>query len=690
MLKCIMHNCGRGYDATMMALEKGIVWGADVVMMQEQVVEKEGYNISHPGYRLVRGGRTMTAIRRDTHLEFSEVDMGGDGDVQVFDIKYPSGREMRLVNVYDQLRQEGGVRSQGRPAQTARWRDIMGRNNILIGGDWNAHSDRWDPECPPKRDEVFLTNLMDEYDLTDVTDGEATHTSTRNGEESRSLIDFFITKAGMADKLEIATDLATTSDHAIVCAHLRWDEGEGAKVSRKVTGWDIDGLKSEEEKENYQKAKKYWKDKSSERPILTEESSEEELQKEAEWIQRNFANHVNRCCKKVRVCARSKRWWNEEITENRRILGSLKRARRRGEATQQQVKKQRSNVRRIIRQSKTKMWQDFLSSATQDQVWQALRYTKLGGQQTTKALKSRDGVVAESWEDKAELIKEEAFPRPLKGVERKAPKKGGGMWKKITDEDIRLALFDQSVKKAPGPDRLGFKAMRLLWEWDAPRIIAIVKVTFRLGIHPRVWKEARGVVIPKPNKPDYGVAKAYRVITLLNCLGKVVEKVAANAIAEECERRQLLHDGQFGCRKRRSAIDAVGRLMKRVEEAWGRGNTAAVLLMDVKGAFPHVAKGNLIRRMEEMGFEADLVRWVENFMEERKVIMSMDGREGDSMDVQTGVPQGSPVSPVLFVIYLSGLFGEVEEKEGDCESEGISFVDDVAWVVEGADVGECT
>jgi hypothetical protein len=47
--------------------------------------------------------------------------------------------------------------------------------------------------------------------------------------------------------------------------------------------------------------------------------------------------------------------------------------------------------------------------------------------------------------------------------------------------------------------------------------------------------------------------------------------------------------------------------MKRVEEPWGRGNTAAVLLMDGKGAFPHVTKGNLIKRMEEMGFETDLV-----------------------------------------------------------------------------------
>ena len=183
----------------------------------------------------------------------------------------------------------------------------------------------------------------------------------------------------------------------------------------------------------------------------------------------------------------------------------------------------------------------------------------------------------------------------------------------------------------------------------------------------------KGVVIPKLNKPDYGVAKVSRVVMMLNCLGKVVKKVAANVIAEECERMRLPHDGQFGYRKRRSAIDPVGRLMKRVEEGWGRGNTAAVLLMDVKGAFPHVAKGNLIKRMEEMGFEADLVRWVESFMEDRKVIMSMDGKEEDSMDVETGVPQGSPVLPLLFVLYVSGLFGQVEEKEEHCGSEGISL-----------------
>jgi len=58
------------------------------------------------------------------------------------------------------------------------------------------------------------------------------------------------------------------------------------------------------------------------------------------------------------------------------------------------------------------------------------------------------------------------------------------MWKTMTDEDFREALSNQSVQQAPGPDRLGFKAIRLLWDWDAQRIINVVKTSFRLGIHP--------------------------------------------------------------------------------------------------------------------------------------------------------------------------------------------------------------
>jgi hypothetical protein len=94
----------------------------------------------------------------------------------------------------------------------------MGANNILLGGDGNANSDRWDPQCPPKRDGVCLTKLMDEYDLTEATDGKVTDLCNGNGEVSTSPIDCLITKTVMSGKLEISTDLTTISDHTVVHA----------------------------------------------------------------------------------------------------------------------------------------------------------------------------------------------------------------------------------------------------------------------------------------------------------------------------------------------------------------------------------------------------------------------------------------------------------------------------------------
>jgi hypothetical protein len=125
---------------------------------------------------------------------------------------------------------------------------------ILLGRDWNAHSDRWDPQCPPSGDGVLIMNFMDEYNFIEVTDGEVTHVYNRNGDVSTTLIDFLIPKAEIPGGLEISTDLTTTLDHPLVHAHSRWDEGEVVKVSRKITGWDIDGLKGE--KENYEKPNK--------------------------------------------------------------------------------------------------------------------------------------------------------------------------------------------------------------------------------------------------------------------------------------------------------------------------------------------------------------------------------------------------------------------------------------------------
>lgn len=90
-----------------------------------------------------------------------------------------------------------------------------------------------------------------------------------------------------------------------------------------------------------------------------------------------------------------------------------------------------------------------------------------------------------------------------------------------------------------------------------------------------------------------------------------------------------------------------------------------------------VAKGCLTRRLREMKVGEDIVGWARSFMEERKVRMVINGKEEEEMEIITGLPQGSSVSPILFIIYINGVH-EARERGGGVRS--LSFVDDVTWI----------
>ncbi|RJE17249.1 reverse transcriptase, partial [Aspergillus sclerotialis] len=203
------------------------------------------------------------------------------------------------------------------------------------------------------------------------------------------------------------------------------------------------------------------------------------------------------------------------------------------------------------------------------------------------------------------------------------------------------ALYSQNTKKAPGMDRLNFKACRLLWELDAPRVIALARQCLRLGVHPKAWKTAKGILIPKPKRVRTQV-KAWRVISLLNCLGKVVEKLAAELIANWCEERGTLHPGQLGCRRGRGAIDAVACLVQTVHEGWAEKRLTGTVFMDVMGAFDHVDPHKLAEAIGAIGIDNDLIRWTLSFLTDRRVSLIIDGYRTPEQPIDSGLPQGSP------------------------------------------------
>ena len=204
----------------------------------------------------------------------------------------------------------------------------------------------------------------------------------------------------------------------------------------------------------------------------------------------------------------------------------------------------------------------------------------------------------------------------------------------------------------------------------------VYKVLFETGVHPTQWKEGIGIVLAKPNKEDYTVPKAYRIIALLNYLGKTLEKIFATRLSHLANTTaNLLHATQIGGRKQRSAIDAALLLLNEIQSRKKNSSTVtSTLFLDIRGAFDYVSKPRLLRILEKLGLPSNLIRWVSSFLSDRKIQLAFDGCiQPSQVDIDIGIPQGSPISPILFLLYVRDIVAEGEFQ--------LSYIDDFCIAV---------
>lgn len=168
-------------------------------------------------------------------------------------------------------------------------------------------------------------------------------------------------------------------------------------------------------------------------------------------------------------------------------------------------------------------------------------------------------------------------------------------------------------------------------------IHTIFKASVRLGIVPTAWKVARILPLRKPNKPGYTVPKAYRPISLLSTLAKILELVIARRLSYWAETYDLLPAYQFGARPRRSC---------EIKEAWRRGKVLSLISFDLKGAYNGVPREVMAARLALRGIPTNVVKWVTSFCSNRRAIVVMNGFETEALDIAfPGLPQGLGLLP---------------------------------------------
>jgi len=141
---------------------------------------------------------------------------------------------------------------------------------------------------------------------------------------------------------------------------------------------------------------------------------------------------------------------------------------------------------------------------------------------------------------------------------------------------------------------------------------------------------------------------------------------------------KLLPNNHFGARKQKSTVLAISYLQEAIYDAWRNRKTLSLVSFDVKGAYNNVATGPLLERLRQRRIPETMVRWIQDFCTERKASVVVNGFTSEVEDLpQSGLPQGSPLAPILFLFFNADLV-QMAIKEG----ASMAYVDDyTAWVV---------
>ncbi|KAJ5346168.1 hypothetical protein N7452_004172 [Penicillium brevicompactum] len=190
-------------------------------------------------------------------------------------------------------------------------------------------------------------------------------------------------------------------------------------------------------------------------------------------------------------------------------------------------------------------------------------------------------------------------------------------WQPLTKLEIERSLKAAKATTAPGEDNLPMLVWKQLWEHLKDDITGIFNASLNLGYHPKRWRNAKIVVLRKPGKPDYSVPGAYRPISLLNTLGKLLEAVVARRLSYRAEKHGLLPDTQFGGRPGRTTEQALLVLSNAIDRAWYKHKVVTLVSFDLKGAFNGVQQASLNTCLRAKGIPAIARKWIASFMSDR-------------------------------------------------------------------------
>ncbi|XP_055918538.1 uncharacterized protein LOC129950636 [Eupeodes corollae] len=211
----------------------------------------------------------------------------------------------------------------------------------------------------------------------------------------------------------------------------------------------------------------------------------------------------------------------------------------------------------------------------------------------------------------------------------------------------------------PGADKISFKMLKYLPVEVILRLVRLYNNIMKEGVYPHEWKKAHLIPIPKPNDNQNSL-DSYRPISLLSVLSKLFEKIIGNRLKWTQEKH--LNSGQHGFRPGRGTHTLLHMLDHAVHAELALRHHSVLLSMDLEKAFERVTTYGVINQLKNWGINKQLLQVISSFMSNRTIIVKINGHLSTATSIQNGIPQGSPISTVLYNAYVNPLLETLQSE----------------------------
>ena len=246
----------------------------------------------------------------------------------------------------------------------------------------------------------------------------------------------------------------------------------------------------------------------------------------------------------------------------------------------------------------------------------------------------------------------------------------------VTEEEVLDQLKGIKANKATGPDLISARMLKEAGSSICLSLTYLFNLSLQQGIVPKMWKDAN--VIPIHKKKDRCCISNYRPVSILSCVAKLHERIVFKHMYNFFQKNQLITAMQSGFRPGDSTTNQLLDIYHIICKAIDQKKNVRIVFCDISKAFDKVWHKGLLFKLSHAGIKGMLLSWLRNYLSERRQRVTIQGHFSEWAQITAGVPQGSVLGPLLFLIYINDIVKVVK-------SSIRLFADDTTLYIEATD-----